>query len=254
MFNAVTVPRNPLLVWVPSEAIYVEVKGTEAKRLVRQEGEELAQGSVHPATCVGDWGLSPCSCAPQLSSLKGQWAWYIHQVPSVISWGLLVRATASGRKCLRQTCRCWKWGQCALKWSGQGALNVVRTFPTLSVLPPLSLIDNCIFSILHKVFERLENNFRTSPLLSFQPYCLTCAFLCANSGAVADLSGAFKHVVRYGCQDAKLNCRMESAEKWSWLQKPLGPKMPLHLNACRKTWINSKDNNLWDLKTSHSLP
>lgn len=138
-----------------------------------------------------------------------------------------------------------------VKGGEEGALSVVCTLPTSSILPPLSLIDNDIFSIFRKVLKGWKIT------LGWVPYCLfnhiACTFLCENSGALADPS--LKCVVRYGCHKAKLNCNVGSAEKWrSWLQKSLGPKMPLHLNACRKTWINSKVNNFWELKTSHSLP
>lgn len=190
MFNAVTVPRNPLLVWVPSEAIYVEVKGTPGGGKVGETRRRRASTGLCPSSYLCGWlglkhaGTTPgarAACAPQLFSRRGQWARCIHQVPSVISWGLLVRATASGRKCLRQTCRCWKWGQCALKWKAGrvGALSVVCTLPTSSVLPPLSLIDNDIFSILREVLKGWKITFRTSPLLSFQPYCLSlCLPMC----------------------------------------------------------------------------
>lgn len=88
-------------------------------------------------TCWDNSGARAAS-APQLFSLRGQWAGYISQVPSVVTWGLLVRAIASGKKCLRLTCRCWKWkwGQCALKWKAEGGHWVL---PAPSQLHPSCL-------------------------------------------------------------------------------------------------------------------
>lgn len=87
-----TVPRDPLLVWVPPEAIYVEVKGTPGGEKDGETGGRLASTGLCPATSVGDWGLptpgqlgEPVqtvlqSCSSREASEQGA----DHRVPSVI--------------------------------------------------------------------------------------------------------------------------------------------------------------------------
>lgn len=171
MLNAVTVSRDPLWLWVPPEVVYVGVRGPAGGAVgwwARKESSQLLLW-LNPRGQV--WVPAQKMC-PTAGLPKGPASGGIHSpVPALLAWGLLLRRVraGSGRESLRTTPAGVGSGASVHGSGSRGACMAAAT-PS-SFISPAS--PNCTMTFSQ--WSVYENNLRTSPGLSFQPYGLSYA-------------------------------------------------------------------------------